>query len=295
MKNFLILGLALISFTVNAQDSAIEHVILIGVDGMGANYLSKAEHIPHMKKMMDNGSYTMHARCVRPSSSAVNWASMTMGATPSLTGYTKWDSQTPEIPSRETGNYDMFPSIFEILRDQNADAQIDVFYTWSGIGYLFPKKAVDREENTEDDSLTVEKAVEAIQTDQPNLLFLHFDDVDAAGHGQGWGTDAYYQAIQKMDERIGKIKNTVEDEELMKNTVILVTADHGGREKDHGGKSIQEMEIPWIAYGAHIKENQNLDHTSIMTFDTASTIAHLLDLEQPQVWTGRPVKAALKD
>jgi predicted AlkP superfamily phosphohydrolase/phosphomutase len=38
--------------------------------------------------MMENGSYTLKMRSVLPSSSAVNWASMFMGAGPELHGYT---------------------------------------------------------------------------------------------------------------------------------------------------------------------------------------------------------------
>src|SRR5882757_8575877 len=98
----------------DAQIKGVRHVILIGVDGMGANYLSNAE-IPTMTMMMHNGTYTLHARSVSPSSSADNWAAMIMGAGPELTGYTEWDSKTPEIPSRITDEYNMFPSIFTLL------------------------------------------------------------------------------------------------------------------------------------------------------------------------------------
>lgn len=293
MKNILTSLLILFTFSLHAQSNDIEHVIVVGVDGMGANYLNKADNIPNMKMMMKEGSYSMHARCTRPSSSAVNWAAMTMGANPSLTGYTEWDSKKPEIPSRVTGKYGMFPSIVEILRDQKPQSKIDVFYSWSGIGYLFPKQAVDHELNTKKDSLTLAKAVTAIKTDKPNFLFLHFDDVDGAGHGIGWGTPEYYGAIEKMDERIGKIIQTIKEQDMLDNTVILVTADHGGKEKSHGGKSIEEIEIPWIIYGKGVKKGHEIEQ-SIMTFDTASTIAWLFDVEQPQVWIGRPVKAAFK-
>lgn len=49
---------------------------------------------------MDAGCYTLKKRSVLPSSSAVNWASMFMGAGPELHGYTEWGSKTPELPSR---------------------------------------------------------------------------------------------------------------------------------------------------------------------------------------------------
>src|SRR5690625_1265981 len=182
MKKVLPFFFLFIPFLLQAQVKGVKHVILIGVDGMGANYLKKAGDIPNMKMMMQEGSYTMHARCTRPSSSAVNWAAMTMGANPSLTGYTEWDSKKPEIPSRVIGKYGIFPTIFEVLREQQPKSKIGVIYSWSGIGYLFPKQVVDKDVNTNDDSLTLADAVQYIKDENPNLLFLHFDEVDGAGH-----------------------------------------------------------------------------------------------------------------
>lgn len=149
------------------------------------------------------------------SSSAVNWAAMMMGAALSLTGYTEWGSQTPGIPSRETSKYGMFPTIFELMHDQKPDSEIGVIYTWSGIGYLF------------------QKAVDYLKSNEPNLLFLHFDDVDGVGHGIGWGADDYFKVIEKMDERIGKILETLESKGMMDKTLVF-----GGRRSwRHGAKS----------------------------------------------------------
>lgn len=291
LRKTLLFIFLLFPFVSQAQIKGVKHVILIGVDGMGADYLAKASNIPVMTMMMQQGSFSMHARCTRPSSSAVNWAAMTMGANPSLTGYTEWNSKTPEIPSRVVGKYGIFPTIFELLREQKPKSTIGVIYSWPGIGYLFPKQVVNKDENTNNDSLTAATAVRYIKSNQPNLLFLHFDNVDHAGHTIGWGTPAYFQAIQTMDAYIGQVIQAVKDAGIMKNTIILVTADHGGFEKSHGGNHIQEMEIPWIIYGKGVKQGQTLNQ-SIMTFDTAATIAYIFGLKQPQVWIGRPVQPA---
>lgn len=291
MKRTIFLLFFLIPLLSQAQVRAIKHVILIGVDGMGADYLAKANNIPVMKMMMKEGAYTLHARCVMPSSSAVNWAAMTMGAGPSLTGYTEWNSKTPEIPSKVTDQYGLFPSICAILREQKPKTTIGVIYSWPGIGHLFPKKAVNKDDNTNKDNVTVANAVAYIKNDKPNFLFLHFDDVDHAGHTIGWGTTSYYDAIEKMDQRIGEIIRAVGEAGIKDKTVIIVTADHGGINKGHGGKTIEEMEIPWIIYGSKIKKGKELTQ-SIMTYDTAATIAYIFGLKTPQVWIGRPVKAA---
>lgn len=277
----------------SAQVKGVKHVILIGVDGMGANYLSKTKNIPVMQSIMRMGVSTMHARCVSPSSSADNWASMVMGAGPELHGYTEWNSQKPEIPSRALDHYGLFPTIYALLRDQRPNAKIGVIYSWGGIGYLFPKQAVNKDDHTSNDSLTADHSVKYIQSDKPDFLFVHFDGVDGAGHSIGWGTKEYYSAIQRTDKYIGQIIQSVKDAGIENNTVIIVTADHGGIKTGHGGKTIQEMEIPWMAYGKGILKNKVLNQ-SIMTFDTAATIAYLFGLSTPQVWIGRPIQSAFK-
>lgn len=75
-----------------APEWKAEHVFVIGLDGWGAYSVAKAD-MPNVKALMDAGCYTLKKRSVLPSSSAVNWASMFMGAGPELHGYTEWGSR----------------------------------------------------------------------------------------------------------------------------------------------------------------------------------------------------------
>src|SRR5690625_7158125 len=76
--------------------------------------------MPNLKKMIENGSHTLKARTVLPSSSAVNWASMLMGSGPTMHGYTEWGSKTPEIPSAVLSPYGKYPSVFSLIREQKS-------------------------------------------------------------------------------------------------------------------------------------------------------------------------------
>ena len=104
-----------------------QHVVLIGLDGWGAYSVEKAD-IPNIKNVMANGAYTLKKRSALPSSSAINWASMFMGAGPELHGYTEWGSKTPELPSRELNQHGIFPTIFQLLRDASPEAEIGCLY-----------------------------------------------------------------------------------------------------------------------------------------------------------------------
>lgn len=85
---------------------------------------------------MEDGSYTLKKRSALPSSSAINWASMFMGAGPELHGYTEWGSKTPELPSRVLNKNGIFPTVFQLLRDARPEAEIGCLYEWEGIKYL---------------------------------------------------------------------------------------------------------------------------------------------------------------
>lgn len=287
--------LILLSFTLflgcsannQGSDRKAKHVILIGSDGLGAYAFDKAK-IPNIRKLMSKGSYSLKARAVLPSSSAVNWASMIMGSGSELHGYTEWGSKTPELPSRIVGEEGIYPSIFSLIDDQLPEEKMGVSYTWGGIGYLFEKKLVDLDHNGKTDQETADKAIDFFLEEKPALTFIHFDQPDGAGHGIGHDTPEYYEAVEEIDRLIGLVMDAVEQSDMSDDTIIILSSDHGGVDKGHGGKSLLEVEIPWIISGKGIPAKGMLS-SSIVTYDTGSTIAYLLGVEQPQFWTGRPV------
>lgn len=294
MKNLIrtlfFLLIALVSSS-HAYAQKIKHVILIGSDGFGAYAFENAK-IPNLRAMMKEGSWSLEARTVLPSSSAANWASMVMGAGPELHGYTTWGSKKPDMPPRLVDDYGMFPSIYSQLRKEKPDSEIGVIYEWDGIGYLFPKAAVNKDQNADGDIAVTHAATAYIKEKKPNFLFVHLHDVDSVGHQIGHGTPEYYAAIERTDTHIGTILKSIEDAGIAESTLVLFTADHGGINKGHGLITMNEMQIPWIIKGPGIKKDHELSQ-SIMTFDTAATIAELLKLKVPQVWIGRPVKEAM--
>lgn len=272
--------------------SKISNVILIGSDGFGAYAFQKAK-VPNLRKMMKEGAWSLSARTVLPSSSAANWASMVMGAGPELHGYTTWGSKKPDMPARVLDEYGMFPSIYALLRKEKPASEIGVIYEWDGIGYLFPKKAVNKDQNCDGDIALTKAATAYIKDKKPNFLFVHLHDVDSVGHTVGHDTPEYYAAIERTDAHIGEILQSIKEAGMEKNTLILFTADHGGIKKGHGSISMQEMQIPWLIKGPGIKAGHEIQQ-SIMTFDTAATLAKIFGLTPPQVWIGRPVKEAFK-
>lgn len=274
-----------------------KHVILIGLDGWGAYSLPKAD-MPNVKTLMSNGSYTLKKRSTLPSSSAINWASMFMGAGPELHGYTEWGSKTPELPSRELNSNGIFPTVFQVMRDANPKAEIGCVYEWEGIKYLVDTLSLNYQQQSPESNKYPEKlgnmAASYIKEKHPSLFAICFDSPDHTGHTEGHDTPAYYTKLKELDSYVGQIVQAVKDAGIEKETIFIVTSDHGGINKGHGGKTMNEMETPFIISGKNIKSGYCFDDISMMQFDVAATIAHIFNLKQPQVWIGRPMKQVFK-
>ena len=56
----------------------------------------------------------------------------------------------------------------------------------------------------------------------------------------------------------------------------------------HGGKTLKEMESPFVILGNNIKKGHEIEEF-MMQYDIAATIAYIFGLETPQAWIGRPV------
>ncbi len=273
-----------------------KHVILIGIDGWGAYSMEKAK-IPNIRFLMDNGTYTLKKRSVLPSSSAPNWASMYMGAGPELHGYCEWGSQVPDLPSRVLNEDNIFPTVFSVLRKADPQAEIGNICEWDGIRYLVDTLALNYDKHVfevkEDSTATVRYAVDYIKNRKPTLVNIVYDALDHVGHVAGHDTPSYYAKLEELDKYVGEIVTAIKEAGIWDESIVIVTADHGGIKYNHGGRTMQEMETPFIMCGSHVKSNYELQE-SMMQFDIASTISYILALEQPQVWIGRPMVSAFE-
>lgn len=281
----------MIAATADAASPKAKHVIYIGLDGWGAYSVSKAD-MPAVKELMEKGCYTLKKRTVLPSSSAVNWASMFMGAGPELHGYTEWGSQTPELPSRVILKHNIFPTIFQIYRDANPDAEIGVLSEWGGIQFLVDTLSTSHHAVAPDynkyPTALCEMAEKYIKEKKPALAAVVFDNPDHIGHVIGHDTPEYYAKLHEIDGYIARIVKAVEEAGMLDETIFIITSDHGGINKGHGGKTMLEMETPFIIAGKGIRQGGEFQE-SMVQYDVAATIAYIFGLQQPQVWTGRPM------
>lgn len=310
-KHFLFLGLAcllsLSLFSCATERGCVgkkikngpKHVVLVGFDGLSAHAVkSDKAKMPVFKKLMEQGASTLENRSVLPSSSAVNWASMFMGAGPELHGYTEWGSAKPDLPSRVLTDNGMFPDIYYLLRKARPEAELGFIYEWGGMRNLIDTLSVSylkplalSAENTEQ---AVADVTTYIKEKKPVFCSVIFGEPDGVGHGIGWETPEYFAMLSHLDQALGKIVQAVDDAGMMDETVFILAADHGGIHTGHGGKTMEEMQTAIVFSGKGVKAGYRIPE-STMVFDIAGTVAWLFGLDTPQVWLARPIKSAFND
>lgn len=275
-----------------ASQPRAAHVVVIGVDGLSTAGVEGGQ-APRIKAMMQNGSYTLHARGVFPTSSSSNWMSMITGAQPEQHGVTSndWDRDDHTIEPRDRNAIGIYPSMFDTLRPARPDASIIVVHHWGGFGRLVNHDACDVIENPSSAEATMSRAIELLNEKKPTLLFIHLDHVDHAGHESGWESPAYFEAVALTDRLTGDMLDAIDRAGLADSTVVILTSDHGGVGHSHGGESMAELEIPWIISGPGIAHGRRID-APVNTMDTAGTVADLLGFELAPSADARPVRAA---
>ena len=271
-----------------------KHVVIIGLDGTSPDGIRNSR-TPNLDALRRRGARTFHARGVMPTSSSPNWASMIMGAGPEQHGVTSndWQPDKFDFPPSVRGPDGRFPTLFGVLRAQRPRSVIACFHDWQGFGRLIEPGVATVLEHRKGPADTTRRAVAYLRERKPDLTFIHLDHVDHAGHEQGHGTPQYYDAVAEADRLIGEVVGALEAAGMASSTIVIVSADHGGIGKKHGGNSLAELEIPWIIAGPGVAAGREIK-APVNTFDTAATAAYVLGLTPPEGWIGRPVLAAFQ-
>eukprot|EP01137_Pigoraptor_chileana_P002330 Opistho-2@41013 len=292
--------------------ASAEFALVIGIDGLGGEYLHPSRlpsnvSLPNFEVLKSTGTWTYHSRSVMPTISKPNWAGIIAGAGPEEHGVLDNDWVVGTELQPITGNKTYFPSIFQAIHDQSNGAfPQSVYSDWDGLFDLFPKTVVsDAVLLSDPDALVVTARIidQVINKKAAKFVFLHFDDVDNAGHHFGWGSAEYYEAIMLVDACIGDLLLALERNGLRDKGLVVLTADHGGEDHSHGITDTLNIHTPLIISGPMVKQNNPLScpltgeecyapgSRNIRNMDVSPTVLHALGFAQPDLWIGRPVEA----
>jgi predicted AlkP superfamily pyrophosphatase or phosphodiesterase len=271
--------------------SVTRHVVLVSIDGLRPDAIG-AFATPTLQRLTREGSYTLRASTITPSTTLPSHTSMLTGEPPERHGVL-WNT----VVTADSDRIDR-PTVFDVARRRGYGTA--AFFSKAKFQPFQRPEALDysqapggwfglwRNEKTVAD-------VEAfLFSSRPNLLFVHLADPDRAGHDSGWMSDAYARAVGESDAGVGRLLSAADGAFGSGNYTLIVTADHGGHGRDHGTDDPRDVTIPWIVWGRGVRSGELPDGT-IRTMDTASTILWLLGVDEPTDWLGTPVTVAFVD
>ncbi len=276
-----ILAATFVSNSANAADekSKIKRVVLIGVDGAGAFF--KDADTPNMDKIFQNGAVSYTVVTSKPTISAQSWGSMLHGVTPEFHQLTNGI-----VSSRPYPVDSIFPSVFRVIRENRPDANLVSFCHWNPINIGIIEDNIGVLKDTGNDAEVTAKACAYIEKNDPTFLFVHFDEVDGAGHGEGYGSPRHLAQLHTTDGYVQQIYEAIEKRGWLDSTLLIVTADHGGAGRSHGGWTDAEKYIMFAATGPGV-EKGTIGEMGVR--DTSSVVLYALGLadKQPETWTSR--------
>lgn len=82
------------------------------------------------------------------------------------------------------------------------------------------------------DDFVLESTVHTIKTKKPNLLLVHFTDLDTQRHYHGFSSNEALAAIHRHNERLGKIIETLKESGIYDNSTVVVLGDHSALDEN---------------------------------------------------------------
>ena len=262
-----------------------KHVFIISFDGGKPAVMQKSK-MPTLFSMIKEGACDWNAQTILPSITLVSHTSMLTGVGPDKHKIL-WNDWIPEK------GIVTVPTVFSVAKPQGISTAL--FAGKPKFQHLNIPGSLDTFSLPSYNAKPLAQvAAEYIQVVKPNLCFIHFADSDGAGHKYGWGTPEQIQAFADEDEALNTIKKAIEKAGIAKDSVVILSADHGGHDKTHGSNSPEDMTIPWIVWGKGVKRGYTIT-APVTTYDTAATALWLLNVPIPSEWDGKPVTTAFTE
>jgi len=276
------------------------HAIVFGIDGLRSDALKLAVEngsAPNIASLIAEGAVTWNAFAggnpgtptQQRTDSGPGWSSV-------LTGV--WTDKHGVTNNSFTGrNFPAYPHFFKRLKDLAPIAETSSLVSWPEINNFIVEDSggavicdchtyTSGSYDARDGQLT-QKAVELVQTGNPDVMFHYLGAVDIAGHTHGFSPTVpqYMQAIADADARIGLMLTAVRARPTFaaEDWLFIVTTDHGGLGFGHGGQSAEERIIPFVASGGKVPKGV-INREVIGQVAVPATVYRHLGLGIPASW-----------
>lgn len=255
---------------INCEDTGIQvdtsksnrKVLIIGIDGVRSEAMTE-DISPFLYEFSNRPTtyFTDRNLVERLTFSGPNWSSLLTGV-----HFCKHKVFDNKYSNNELS---VFPHFFNYIERANSSIVTASIVNWIPINqYSAIAHADHAPTNQITDQEVFEQAQELLQNQtpiDPDVLFLHFDELDGAGHEFGYHPDVteYANTLNTIDGYIQQIVATIETKRSNgEDWIIFVVSDHGGDGKGHGGGFDNEHIKYTIFYANHPTESFIQNHTS---------------------------------
>jgi predicted AlkP superfamily pyrophosphatase or phosphodiesterase len=252
----------------------------LSIDGLRPDAIELTPMV-NLQSLMQVGAYSLVAQTIHPSVTLISHSSMVTGLCPDKHGV-NWNDYIPGL------GYAKGIDIFDLAHA--AGLRTVMVVGKEKLRQVTEPESTDVFEFINDRDVVIAARVAELIPQDFDLMFVHFPTPDGMGHVYGWLSPEQFSVIFRADEALQTILNALQNAGMRDDTLIIVTADHGGHGTTHGTSQLEDMTIPWIITGPGV--HHAVLPTNINTTDTAATAAWALGLPLPQDWDGMPVLEA---
>jgi arylsulfatase A-like enzyme len=257
---------------------AARRVLILSLDGMRPDAIAQAP-MPKLTTLMQNGAYSLTAQTIYPSGTLMAHASMLTGLCPAKHGV-DWNYYNPIL------GFAKGTDLFDLAHEVGMKTVMVVGK--QKLVQITEPFSLDMFEYINDRGLVIAKyVVDEIIPQGFSVLFIHFPTPDWMGHEHGWMSWQYLDVLRQDDQALGILLSALDYAGLRNDTLVIVTADHGGHDHTNGSNLPEDMTIPWIISGPGVRPMTITNPVS--TTDTAATAAWALGLSIPPEWDGIPI------
>ncbi len=258
-------------------------VLIIGIDGCRPDALLAAE-TPNLDTLIDDGLVSYQAQTCEFTVSAPGWSSMLTGVWPNKHGV--------KDTSFDGADYGSYPHFFQRLKEAREDAVTASIVNWEPINQEI-LSGCDLSSRHSLDVEVAQAAVNLLANQDPDVLFVHFDEVDNAGHATGYGVDStgYLEAVSRADGVIGSVLTGVRQRETYDNEdwLVLVSTDHAGIGRSHG-EDLPELRTVFMIISGSSVAGQRLKRAPEVVDVPPTVLNHLgLTPRSSWSWDGGPI------
>jgi predicted AlkP superfamily pyrophosphatase or phosphodiesterase len=258
----------------------IRRALIVSYDGLRPDAIAQAP-MPNLQALMQAGAYSLTAQTTFPSATLPGHASMLTGMCPQKHGV-DWNDYNP------AQGFAQGVDIFDLAHA--AGLKTVMVVGKQKLIQLTEPGSLDVYKYINDRDLVIADWILENFPADFGLMFVHFPTIDSMGHEHGWLSWEQLSVARRGDEALGKLLATLDERGMRQETIILITADHGGHDQTHGSRNPLDMTIPWVLSGPGIRSGELASQVQIT--DTAATVAWALKLPIPPEWDGAPVTEA---